>query len=194
MQKFRFSATYNSMNLKKVDTFLHIHCTVVLEEELNFCPFSDRFRDFTLWFTFMEHKKCVCIPALKRHKTTFLGERTWNDTSLPRKSFWGGQKMKQDMGISLCDKHMHKKRLSLASCGRLCLAFFLSWNKVVLQKSQGDLHAKCNLFTGWHNGFIFLFKCWVYKMILKLDIQLGIFMQISRGLFVISAWFEISKQ
>ena len=48
-------------------------------------------------------------------------------------------------------------RLNGCSCGRFRLAFFLSRKKVVLQKSQGDLHAKCNLFTGWQNGFIFLF-------------------------------------
>ena len=69
----------------------------------------------------------------------------------------GRQKMKQDMGISLCDKHMHKKRLSLVVVAFAFALPFLSRKKVVLQKSQGDLHAKCNLFTGWHNGFMYFY-------------------------------------
>ena len=150
--KFRFSATYNSMNLKKVDTFLHTY-TVVLEEELNFCPFSDRFRDFTLWFTFMEHKKCVCIPALKRHKTTFLGERTWNDTSLPRKSLEGGRPKNEARYGNIPLRQTHAQKETESSCGPFRLAFFYP-GKSSLQKSQGDLHAKFNLFTGLQNGFI----------------------------------------
>ena len=44
----------------------------------------------------------------------------------------GGQKMKQDMGISLCDKHMHKKRLSLVVVP-FALPFFIP-EKVVYRK------------------------------------------------------------
>ena len=94
--------------------------------------------------------------------------------------------MKQDMGISLCDKHMHKKRLSLVVVDFAFALPFLSRKKVVLQKSQGDLHAKCNLFTGWHNGFMYFYVYLYLKITLKLYIEFGIFVQISRGLFVIS--------
>ena len=94
-------------------------CSIYIctRRKLNFCPFSDRFRDFTLWFTFMVHKKCVCLPALKTHKTTFLGGRTWNDTSFTKEILFLGGPENEDMGISPL-RQTHK------NCGGLsCILF-----------------------------------------------------------------------
>lgn len=63
------------------------------KSQLNFCPFPDRFRDFTLWFTFMESIK-MCISSLKAHKAaTQRFFQTWNDTSLWAESGLLAEKM-----------------------------------------------------------------------------------------------------
>ena len=114
-------------------------CSIYIctRRKLNFCPFSDRFRDFTLWFTFMVHKKCVCLPALKTHKTTFLGGRTWNDTSFTKEIlFLGGQKMKI-WEYPLCDKHIKTVVVCPAFCSRKLSSNFR-------QKSRISTHVKCN--------------------------------------------------